>query len=174
MSQARNVFAGFKTGQGARYAASQLVSEGIPRESISVLMSDDARHHFANVERHTKAAEGAAAGGILGGALGALIAGLTTVAAVGAPGIGLIAAGPVVSLLAGAGAGAATGGALGGMIGLGMTEHELKHYSDIVATDGVLVIVTTNDKRTSERAKDILDSCGAITLKSLRGETAQL
>jgi hypothetical protein len=174
MSQARHVFAGFKTGQGARHAASRLEAEGIPREQISVMMSDDARRHFATVEHHTRAAEGAAAGGVLGGVLGSLIAGLTTIAAVAAPGIGLIAAGPIVALLAGAGAGAAAGGTLGGLIGLGLSEHELKHYSDIVAAEGVLVIVTTQDKATSERARRILDGSGAITLKSVRGETAHL
>lgn len=174
MPEMMHVFGGFKTTQGAHVASERLVQAGIPKESIGVLMSDNARKHFATVEKHTKAPKGAAAGGIAGGVLGGIVAGLTSVAAIAIPGVGVLAAGPIVSILAGSGAGAAAGGALGGLIGLGMTEHEVKHYSDVLRSDGVLVVISTRDRKQRDLARKVLDEAGAVSIDASRGETAHL
>lgn len=169
-----HVFGAFKTIQGADVAADRLIGEGVPRESVGILMTDQARDQLATVKKHTKAAEGAATGGIAGGVLGGIVAGLTTVAAVAMPGVGLLAAGPIVAALAGAGVGAAAGGTVGGLVGLGMSEHEVKYYGDILKSEGVLVTVTTTDKATRDLAKKILNEAGAVSIKSDKGATAHL
>ncbi len=174
MSKEMHVFGGFKTIHGAHAAAEQLGDAGVPHDSISVLVSDKSRAHLATVDKHTKAPEGAAAGGIAGGILGGLIAGLTTVAALAMPGVGILAAGPVVAIFAGAGAGAATGGTIGGLVGLGMSQHEVKLYSDMLKSDGVLVVVTAPDKHVRDLAKKVFEEFGAITVETHRGPTAQL
>ena len=173
MSQ-MHVVGAFKTVQGAQLAADRLINEGIPREAVGVVMSDKARQRLATVETHTKGAEGVATGGVTGGVLGGIVAGLTTVAAVALPGVGVLAAGPIVSILAGAGAGAAAGGALGGLVGLGMSEHEVKYYGDVLKSEGVLVTVTTADKQMQKHSRKVLDDAGAIAVQTTKGAMAQL
>ncbi|HTE06324.1 MAG TPA: hypothetical protein VK824_09025 [Planctomycetota bacterium] len=116
-----------------------LIAAGFAPADISVLMSETTRgKHFA-IEGNTKAAEGAATGGVIGGAVGAIAAGLVAVGALAVPGVGLLAAGPLIAALAGAGAGAAVGGLSGGLIGLGFPEHEAKLYSERIAKGAILV-----------------------------------
>jgi hypothetical protein len=174
MSKHNTVFGCFKTVEGARVAIDRLVAEGIPQDRLGMLVSSDARKHLATLNTHTKAAEGAATGGLAGGALGALAAGLTTVAAVVAPGVGLLAAGPIVAMLAGAGAGAAAGGTIGALIGFTVPETEVERVSDIVRGDGVVVTVSTDDREHRETAKRVLDGAGALVVKSRDGDFAHL
>jgi hypothetical protein len=174
MSKTMHVLGGFRTLEGARLAVDRLATEGVPRASIGILMSQDARQHFGTVEDHTKAAEGAAAGGIAGGVIGALLAGLTAVATIAAPGLGLLAAGPLVAMFAGAGAGAAAGGAVGGLIGLGMTEHEVKFYERLLKENGVLVTISTQSKEAVSLAKRILSQSGALAIETDAGRLAHL
>jgi hypothetical protein len=121
-----------------------LIAAGFVPSDISVLMSETTRgKHFSGenfaIEGNTKAAEGAATGGVIGGTIGAIAAGLVAVGALAIPGVGLLAAGPLVAALAGAGAGAAVGGLTGGLIGLGFPEHEAKLYSERIAKGAILV-----------------------------------
>lgn len=172
--QMMHVFGGFKTDHGARFAAEQLKEQGVPESSIGLLVSEQAKHRFATIERHTKAPEGIAAGGVAGGVLGALAAGLTSVAAIVMPGVGLLAAGPLVSTLAGLGAGATAGGVLGGIVGLGIADHEAKLYDQILKEDGVLVTVSTDDKRVKDLAERVFRACGALQLEVSTGATARI
>ncbi len=131
----------------ARRAHTGLLAAGFAPSDISVLMSEATRgKHFA-IEGNTKAAEGAATGGVIGGALGAIAAGLVAVGVIALPGVGLLAAGPILAALAGAGAGAAVGGLSGGLIGLGFPEHEAKLYSERIAKGAILVGVHTESDR---------------------------
>ena len=75
----------------------------------------------------------------------------------------LVAAGPIVAALAGAGVGGAAGGFVGGLIGLGVPEHEAKYYEGVIKKGGVLVGVRADgDRRTL--AKNILKENGAETI----------
>jgi len=169
-----HVFGAFRTDRGAQYAAEQLAKQGIPRKAIGLVVSERARQRLMTIERHTKAPEGIAAGGVAGGVLGALLAGLSTVATAVVPGVALLAAGPLVSLLAGVGAGAAAGGTVGGIIGLGIEDHEAKLYDQVLKDDGVLVTVSTDDKRTRDLAEQIFEECGAIRIETATGATARI
>lgn len=133
----------YKTPQEASLAVDHLIAAGVAQSDISVLMSDKTHGtHFA-VKEATKAPEGGAAGAAVGGVLGAI--GATAVAAAGItiPGIGFLAAGPIMTALAGLGAGAAAGGAIGGLAGLGIPEHEAGLYEEALKEEAVLVGVET-------------------------------
>jgi hypothetical protein len=147
---------------GAEQAVNALVAQGFLQNDISVLMTGRTRgEHFA-IEETTKAPEGIAVGGIAGGALGAVAAGLTAVATVAAPGIGLFAAGPIVAALTGIGAGATAGGIIGGLVGLGMKEHEAKLYDDEIRRGGMLVGVRPASPDQAELARRVLRENGAL------------
>ncbi len=109
------------------------------------------------VEKHTKAPEGATTGvttgGLIGGVLG-LLAGIGTLAI---PGLGpFIAAGPIMSTLAGMGAGGALGEILGAIIGSTIPEHEVKRYGNMIQEGGVLLAIQTHSDDSANHIKDIL------------------
>lgn len=174
MNRAHHVLGSFKTIQGARLAADRLVEEGVPEDRLGLLISPEAREHLAIARTHSKAGDGAATGGITGGALGALVMGVTTVAAVAAPGVGILAAGPIVAMLTGAGLGAVAGGTVGGLIGLGLPETELVRVSDVITNKGVVVTVTSDDKKVLHTAERVLDEMGALTVRSGEGQVAHI
>ena len=155
----------FNTKAGAELAADQLVEAGFSRDDISILMSDATRGREFAMTTDSKAPEGAATGAAIGGVLGALAAGLVAVGVIALPGIGLVAAGPIIAALAGAGAGGAAGGLLGALVGAGIPEHEAKFFSEAIEKGGILVGVYTHDDRIAV-AKDILDKAGATSVTS--------
>ncbi len=107
----------YKNAHEASLAVDHLVAAGIKPDEISVLMSDKTHDtHFA-VNEATKAPEGGATGAAIGGTLGAIGATAAAAAGVVIPGVGFLAAGPIMTALAGLGAGAAAGGAVGGLVG---------------------------------------------------------
>jgi hypothetical protein len=143
----KTITALYNSTDSASAAVDRLLADGVGKDDISVLMSESLRGRDIQLEEHTKAPEGAATGAVTGGALGAIGGALVAVGAIAAPGIGLLAAGPVVAALAGAGAGGAAGGLAGGLIGLGMDEDHI-----------LLAVHTHNDRR--DRVREILDQEG--------------
>ena len=134
---------------------------------ISVLIPDsESSKEFAH-EKHTKLPEGtttgAAAGGAVGGTLG-LLAGIGTLAI---PGVGpFIAAGPIMSALAGVGVGGAVGGLVGALVGMGIPEYEAKRYEGRVKEGGVLLSVHCETSDEVSLAKDTLRRTGATDISS--------
>ncbi|HQR38457.1 MAG TPA: hypothetical protein PLF26_08640 [Blastocatellia bacterium] len=149
----------------AEFTVDRLVQAGFSMEDISVLMSTATRGREFGVIDSTKAPEGAAAGAAIGGVLGAIAAGLVAVGIVAAPGLGLVAAGPLLALLAGAGAGGGAGGLIGGLVGTGLPEHEARLYSDKVEHGGILVGVFAHDDKAKE-AEKILEGIGARSVST--------
>jgi len=110
-------------------------------------------------EINTKAPEGIATGA--GTAVGGVLGWLVGIGALAIPGIGpLVAAGPIVAALAGAGAGGATGGLVGGLIGAGIPEVEAKRYAGRIREGGYLVTVHCDDRDWAKRAEEILEATG--------------
>jgi hypothetical protein len=142
----------------------QLLASGFAENDISALFPDlDRTRHFAH-EQHTKAPEGATAGAsggaIIGGALGLLMG----LGALTIPGVGpVIAAGPIMSTLAGAGAGAAAGGLAGALIGMGMPEYEAKQYEEKMNGGNILISVHTEDEAERTRVQAIFKNASAFT-----------
>jgi hypothetical protein len=150
----------FKSRADAERAVEDLVHYGWSRDDISLLMSDATRGREFGMAMATKAPEGAAAGATIGGVLGAIAAGLVALGIVAVPGIGLVAAGPIVATLAGLGAGAAAGGLTGALIGMGLPEHEARFFNEEIERGGILVGVLSHDDRT-DQAKKILEAAGS-------------
>jgi hypothetical protein len=103
------------------------------------------------------------AGGVIGGTIGVL-AGVGLLAI---PGLGpFIAAGPIMSGLAGLGVGGALGGLVGALIGMGIPEYEAKRYEGHVKNGGNLLSVHCDTSDQIKRAKDLLKSSGALDIAS--------
>ncbi len=125
-----------------------LEAAGIAHADITLLGAHAAgleHHGIASAEAHA-AGTGATLGTVLGGGVG-LLAGLGALAI---PGVGpLIAAGWLVTTLAGAGLGAAAGTAAGGLLGtladIGVSEEDAHVYAEGLRRGGALVSVRTDE-----------------------------
>jgi hypothetical protein len=83
-------------------------------------------------------------------------------AAFAIPGVGsLIAAGPIIATLAGAGVGGAAGGIVGALIGAGIPEFEAKGYEGAVKDGATLLSVHCDTPDQANRAKTALEGSGA-------------
>jgi hypothetical protein len=144
-----------------------LLAAGFRNDDVSVLAADVNTTRELATEKNTKAPEGATAGavtGVVAGGTFGLLAGLGLLAI---PGIGpLIAAGPIMAALAGAGAGAATFGIVGALVGLGIPEYEAKRYEGHVKDGGILVSIHTDSSEWTDRAEHILKGSGAHDIAS--------
>jgi hypothetical protein len=145
--KAKTVIGTFDSTTKAQAALDRLLAGGILRSEISLFVAEEHHGtHFA-VEKHHKVPEGAALGGVIGGTLGAVAAGLAAVASITIPGIGVLATGPLIAALAGAGVGAPTGGLIGGLIGLGFDEHEAKLVQEGLLDGHIVIGVQTDEER---------------------------
>jgi hypothetical protein len=80
------------------------------------------------------------------------------------PGVGpILAAGPIIAALAGAGAGAVAGGLIGSLTDLGVEEGHAEIYAEAVRRGGSLVAVRADETRVDE-AEAILRNAGAIDI----------
>jgi hypothetical protein len=147
----------------ANQAIADLLSAGLTKDEISLVMSDKTKSHFSAATKDTgdrtvvDTAIGAGTGGVLGG----LLAALTMVGAIVIPGAQVLMAGPVIAALAGVGTGAAIGGLAGALSALGISGVEAAKYSkEIEAGKAVIIAHTKNDLQT-QVARSVLMSEGA-------------
>jgi len=154
----------FEQPSNAAASMDQLAAKGVAESRISVLATDPVAEESLGIRKNTKGAEGVAAGAGIGAVSAGIFAGLTSVGVLATGGAGLLVAGPVAAALAGAGAGAVGGGVLGGLIGLGFSEHEVKHFDEALGEGAVVVAVdmkdcddedVVNDVFKNQEAKDI-------------------
>jgi len=107
----------------------ELKSDGFNNTDISVLFPESAGTRDFAHEKNTKAPEGATTGASTGVILGSALGWLMGIGALSVPGLGpFIAAGPVMTALAGAGVGGTVGGIAGALIGMGIPEYEAKRH----------------------------------------------
>ena len=143
-------------------AARELRARGFRNTDISVLLPDNPGSKDLALEKATKAPEGAATGAGSGAAIGATLGWLAAVGTLAVPGVGpLMAAGPILAALAGAGAGGAVGGVAGALVGLGIPEYEAKRYEGRVRGGGLLISVHADDSEWARRAAEVLEEVGA-------------
>jgi hypothetical protein len=130
----------------AEDAVDSLKEAGFRSTDISVLFPDNqGTKDFAH-EKHTKAPEGAVAGGSSGAVIGGALGWLAGIGALAIPGVGpFIAAGPLMGMLGGIGIGGAIGGITGALIGLGIPEYEAKRYEGRIRRGGILLSVHCDD-----------------------------
>lgn len=146
----------------AEDAVDSLKDSGFRSTDISILFPDNqGTKDFAH-EKHTKAPEGAVAGGSSGAIIGGTLGWLAGIGALAIPGIGpFIAAGPIMGMLGGIGVGGTIGGLAGALIGLGIPEYEAKRYEGRIRGGGILLSVHCDDSDWAKRAANILRQTGA-------------
>jgi hypothetical protein len=157
----------YRTRLDAENGVDALRDAGYRTTDISVLLPEnEGTKDFAH-EKHTKAPEGTAAGATSGAVIGGGLGWLAGIGALAIPGLGpLIAAGPIVAALAGAGAGGVLGGLTGALVGMGIPEYEAKRYEGRVKEGGILLSVHCDDSNWTKRAKEILERTGADDVSS--------
>lgn len=167
---AKTVVGYFDNFRQAENAVDELTRDGFRREDISIIANQEARRSTTRVSGSDKAGEsdagtgaavGATTGAVVGGAAGliASLAGLTI------PVVGpILAAGPIVAMLSGAGVGAVAGGLIGALVNLGVPEEEARVYEEAVKRGGTLVTLKAEDAR-AQAAADIMNRHGAVDIK---------
>ncbi|NUO49067.1 MAG: DUF3341 domain-containing protein [Polyangiaceae bacterium] len=171
MAMKKAVFGMLATRQQAENIVVQLQNLGFSTNDISVLFPDKEGSRDFAFEKHTKAPEGAALGGFAGGAVGGTLGLLAGIGALAIPGLGpLIAAGPIVAALGGAGAGAAVGGLTGALVGMGIPEIEAKQYEAKIRGGGILISVHVEDGAERKRARETLERNGATHVSTIGEE----
>ena len=146
----------------AEDAVDTLRNAGFRSTDISILFPDNqGTKDFAH-EKHTKAPEGAAAGGGSGAIVGGALGWLAGTGALAIPGVGpFIAAGPLMGMLGGIGVGTAIGGLTGALLGLGIPEYEARRYEGRIERGGILLSVHCDNPEWVRQAKNILYQSGA-------------
>jgi hypothetical protein len=135
-------------------AIDDLTAASIPRDDISIVMSNETRDRYFHNEENVHGAniaKGAAGGGVVGGSLGAIAGGFliggTIALATGGLAAPFLIAGPIAGALAGGGAGAAVGSIIGAIVGAGIPETQASAIEGEVKRGGVVLAVRTDEER---------------------------
>jgi hypothetical protein len=153
-------------------AISVLHKIGYRAPDISVLSSDSQGSKDFAHEQRTKALDGAATGAAVGALVGAALACLVSIQIVHIAILGpLVAAGPFLASLAGAGAGGTLGWMIGLMAGLRLTEYVARRYAGRMRDGGILLSVHCDSPEWCDRARKTLKDTGARSISSA-AETA--
>ena len=164
----KTIVGSFHDSRAAHRAAEALIADGFMQQDISVVASNilgeytpDGRPLLFDEEPESETETGAVAGGVLGGAAG-LTASLVGLAI---PGLGpVVAVGPLIAMLTGAGAGAVAGGLIGTLTHSGISQDHASYYAETVRRGGAIVSIRADESR-AERAAEILRENGAIDLE---------
>ena len=163
----KTIVGSFDSFNEAHQVANDLRSAGFLDSDISIVANNAAGDYRDDPrvttpqDEGSATAKGAVTGAVVGGGAGlaASLAGLAI------PGIGpIIAAGPIVATLAGAGTGAVAGGLIGGLVDLGVPESDAHYYAESVRRGGALVTVRADHSRADE-VTDILRAHGAVDIE---------
>lgn len=167
VSKKTAVFGIYSAREDVEMAADLLARSGFPVTGISVLLPESLGTKDIRAEKATKAPAGAAAGAGSGAVLGGTLGLLAGIGALAIPGIGpLIAAGPLMAMLAGIGVGGAVGGFAGALIGLGIPEYEAKRYEGRLQRGGILLSVHCDTSDEIDQAREVLERTGGEDLSS--------
>lgn len=155
------VFATFRDRLHAETGVKELISSGFREEDISVLLAENVGTKDFAHERHSKAPEGTALGGLVGVLIGGTLGALAGMGMISIPAIAqYLTAGPVVDALAGAGAFGVVGAIIGLLVGLTIPEFEAKRYRGLIKEGRSLLSVHCDTSDWVTRAKHVLKSVG--------------
>jgi hypothetical protein len=140
---------------------------GYRATDTSVLSSENQGSKDFAIEQRTKALEGAATGAAAGAVVCAPLAWFVSIQTVPIDVLGpLVASGPVLAALAGAGAGGALGWIVGLLAGLRLPEYVVKRYAGRIRRGGILLSVHCDSQEWCDRAKKTLKNTGARNISS--------
>lgn len=170
----RVVFGIYKNRSSIERAVEKLKEAGFQAQNLSILMPENATNDDFTHIHQTKAPEGTVTGAGTGVLLGGALGWLAGTGALAFTGLGpLIAAGPILAMLTGAGVAGAVGGLTGGLIGLGIPEHEAKRYEKRVHEGGLLLSVHTEESFEEHKALKILETTGAEDISTSDKEQSE-
>ena len=158
-----NVLGLFETPHEAQLVVNALIEAGIPKSEVSLILPDqNSRAGGSDSDQADRSAKrvsaGMGAGAAAGGALG-LLAGIGAFAI---PGLGpILAAGPIVAALEGAGFGAIAGGLAGTLSDVGIPENKTEFYGDRLKEGHALVMVHSDDDE-ADKIYEIMEQHGAL------------
>ncbi len=156
------VFGIYHTRAETEEAVNALLQNHFRNTDISALFPDNAGTKDFALEKNTKAPEGAATGGLAGAIAGGVLGWLAGVGMISVAGIApYIAAGPVITALAGAGALGLLAGLAGALTGMSIPEYEAKRYRGRVKHSGILLSVHCDSREWVKRAEQTLKRTGA-------------
>ncbi len=134
----------FDSEAAAENAVAQLKQIGYDQNEINIVMKDRnaaaAVAHETGSRTMTDVGTGGVIGGVIGGILGLILAAGT----IAIPGVGLIAAGPLAAMWAGAGIGGLAGSVIGWLTSLGVPEDIAPYYERGLNEGGVVVVVSAH------------------------------
>ena len=149
----------------ARRVVEELVQAGFDRGNISLVANNRTTDGTTTAGDGEAVAEGVAGGALVGGALGGLGGVLLGLGGLAIPGVGpVVAAGPIVAGLTGAGIGAAVGGLVGALVNWGVPEDEAEFYAEGVRRGGTLVALKSDDSQ-ANKALGIMNSHGPVDIR---------
>jgi len=151
----------------AREAVEVLKAAGFRATDISVLLQANAGTKDLGHQKHSKAPEGATAGGGTGALIGAALGWVAGMGSLAIPGLEpFAAAGRILASMSGMGAGVVLGAITGGIIGAGVPEYEAKRYAGRVRNGGVLMSVHCDDSVWEGSAIRLLKQTGATHIST--------
>jgi hypothetical protein len=162
----KTVVASFENLSRAEQAVRELQGAGYSKSDISVLTNrvEPGASQFTD-DSQGRTGENVAADAGIGAALGGIGGLLVGFAGLAVPGVGpILAAGPIIAALTGAGVGAVAGGMIGALTASGIPEEEAHYYAEGVRRGQTVVTVKTEEDR-ADRAREILDRFGAIDVE---------
>ena len=140
--------------------------------TINSLKSQNFRKSDISILMDNKSPEGATAGATSGAVAGGILGWLVGLGTLTIPGLGpFLAAGPIMSAIAGVGIGGTIGGLTGGLIGLGIPEDQATIYESNLKEGGILISIQFENDVWESRAKEILNENGANNITSTPVET---
>ena len=134
----------FDNEAAAETAVSQLKQIGYQENEINIIMKD--RNAAADVahETGTRTMSDVGTGSVIGGVIGGILGLILAAGTIAIPGVGLIAAGPLAAMWAGAGIGGVAGGLIGWLTSLGVPEEYAPYYERGLNEGGVVVVVSAH------------------------------
>jgi hypothetical protein len=170
----KSVWGIYPTRLALEMAIDGLREGGFLSSDISVLLPENLGPADLVTEKFTKAPEGVTAGASSGVLIGGALGWLAGIGAFALPGLGaFIAAGPLMSTLAGVGVGGILGGVAGALIGVGIPEYEAKRYEGRLNKGSILVSVHCDKPEEIPHARRIMERTGGEDISVSGEETAR-
>jgi hypothetical protein len=167
------VFGLFSDRESVEDAMRTLCSAGFRDTDISVLFQANQGTKDLGIEKHTKAPEGAAAGGFFGIVLGGALGWLVGSSYLTMPGLQVPATmDPTIVMLAGAGGLGLLGGFFGALFGMLTPEYEARRYNGRVKRGSILLSLHCDDSAWAKRAAETLRLTAAVNIGHARESAA--